>query len=140
MPADLRARIEGRRIKHDGTYNSAGLLRQGLEASNDPRTAPGSFHPAICRHPRTGRPVLYLGRRRNAWVEGMDEADSDALLDALWTHATEVAFTYTHAWQVGDLLIWDNRAVLHRREPFDPMARRLMHRTQVRGASAPEQA
>lgn len=137
MPPDLRAQIEGKRIKHDGTFNSAGLLRQGLEASDDPRTAPGSFHPAICRHPRTGRAVLYLGRRRNAWVEDMEQAESDALLDALWAHATRPQFTYVHTWQVGDLLIWDNRAVLHRRDPFDAATRRLMHRTQVRGATAP---
>lgn len=140
MPRDLRARIQGRRIKHDGTYNSAGLLRQGAEATDDPHTAPGSWHPAICRHPRTGAEVLYLGRRRNAHVEGLTKEESDALLDDLWSHATQAAYTYAHRWRVGDLLMWDNRATLHRRDPFDPDARRLMHRTKVRGAKAPEAA
>lgn len=140
MPPDLRTRIEGRRIKHDGTYNSAGLLRQGVEATDDPHRAPGAWHPKICRHPRTGVPVLYLGRRRGAHVEGLDKAESDALLDALWDHATQTHFAYAHRWQVGDLLIWDNRATLHRRDPFDPASRRLMHRTQVRGAAAPAPA
>lgn len=138
MPAYLRAAIDGRRIKHDGTYNSAGLLRQGATPTDDPHAAPGSWHPAICRHPRTGAAVLYLGRRRNAYVEGLDVAASDDLLDRLWAFATEARFTYAHRWTVGDLLMWDNRATLHRRDPFDPAARRLMHRTQIRGSKAPE--
>ena len=137
MPTALHARIEGRRIKHDGTYNSGGYVRAGLTATDDPLTAPGAFHPAICRHPRTGREVLYLGRRRNAWIEGMERAESDALLDELWAHATQDAYCYKHRWRVGDVLIWDNRATLHRRDPFDASARRLMHRTQVRGKSKP---
>jgi taurine dioxygenase len=137
MPPELRARIEGRRIKHDGTYNSGGYLRQGVDASDDPMVAPGAWHPAICQHPGSGREVLYLGRRRNAWVEGLERGESEALLDALWEHATGSEFVFKHRWLVGDLLIWDNRSTLHRRDPFDPAARRLMHRTQVKGKAAP---
>jgi taurine dioxygenase len=137
MDPELRARIAGRRIKHDGTYNSGGYLRQGLVATDDPLKAPGAFHPAICRHPRSGREALYLGRRRNAWVEGVERAESEALLDALWAHATRDEYCYKHRWRVGDVLIWDNRMTLHRRDPFDAAARRLMHRTQVRGKAVP---
>ena len=137
MPGDLRTRIEGRRIKHDGTYNSAGLLRQGLTASDDPMTSPGTFHPAICLHPGAEKEVLYLGRRRNAYVEGLPLDQSEALLDALWDYATEEGFTYSHTWRVGDVLMWDNRATLHRREPFDPNARRYMLRTQIKSEAAP---
>jgi taurine dioxygenase len=137
MDPALRTRIEGRRIKHDGTYNSGGYLRQGVEATDDPLKAPGAYHPAICRHERSGRETLYLGRRRNAWVEGLEWAESETLLDELWAHATRPEYCYKHRWRVGDVLIWDNRATLHRRDPFDPAARRLMHRTQVRGKAAP---
>ena len=137
MTPRLRARIEGRRIKHDGTYNSAGYLRQGLVATDDPMAAAGAFHPAICRQPRSGREALYLGRRRNAWIEGLERAESEALLDALWAHATQGQYCYKHRWRVGDVLIWDNRTTLHRRDPFDASARRLMHRTQVRGGARP---
>ena len=140
MEPRLRARIEGRRIKHDGTYNSAGYLRQGLVATDDPLEAAGAFHPAICRQPRSGHEALYLGRRRNAWIEGLERAASEALLDALWTHATRDEYCYKHRWRVGDVLIWDNRTTLHRRDPFDAAARRLMHRTQVRGKARPEGA
>lgn len=140
MPDELRGRIEGRRIKHDGTFNSAGLLRQGLTESNDPMTSPGTFHPIICRHPDTGRDVLYLGRRRNAYVEGMALEDSEALLDELWAFATRPEFTYAHEWRVGDLLMWDNRSTLHRRDPFDANARRYMLRTQIQGQAMPARA
>ncbi|MDA7946875.1 MAG: TauD/TfdA family dioxygenase [Hyphomicrobiaceae bacterium] len=137
MPANLRKRIEGRAIKHDGTYNSGGYVRQGLVANDDPLTSTGALHSAICAHPRTGRPVLYLGRRRNAYVEGLSLEESDALLDEMWAHATRPEFCYAHKWRVGDLLMWDNRATLHRRDEFDATERRLMHRTQIRGESAP---
>src|SRR6266480_7176011 len=59
--------------------------------------------------------------------------ESEALLDALWAHATQPRFAFCQRWQVGDLMIWDNRCTLHRRDPFDPNARRVMHRTQIKG-------
>jgi taurine dioxygenase len=132
MPAELRRQVVGRRIKHDGTFNSAGFLRQGLVESNDPMTSPGTFHPIICRHEDTGRDVLYLGRRRNAYIEGMAVEQSEQLLDELWAFVTQPQFTYSHEWRVGDLLMWDNRSTLHRRDPFDPNARRYMLRTQIK--------
>ncbi|MEL6622172.1 MAG: TauD/TfdA family dioxygenase, partial [Pseudomonadota bacterium] len=140
MPAELRAKIDGRRIKHDGTFNSAGLVRLGMTATDDPVTSPGTYHPIVCRHPESGADVLYLGRRRNAHVEGLSREASDALLDALWDHATNPRFTYGHQWRVGDVLMWDNRATLHRRDPFDASARRYMLRTQIRCETPPEAA
>lgn len=133
LPASLRSKIEGRRIKHDRTYNSAGLVRQGLSASEDPLTCPGTYHPAIFMHPGTGRNVLFLGRRRNAYVEELSLADSEQLLDDLWRHATRDRLTYSHKWRVGDVLMWDNSSTLHRRDPFDQHARRYMLRTQIKG-------
>jgi len=137
LPAALKRRIEGRRIKHDGTYNSGGYLRQGVTPTDDPHQAPGAWHPAVCRHPATGAPSLYLGRRRNSYVEGLPPADSDALLDQLWEQATRPEFVYAHHWRVGDLVLWDNRTTMHRRDPFDQAARRVMHRTQIKGTRAP---
>jgi taurine dioxygenase len=133
LPADLRARIDGKTIKHDATTNSAGYLREGAQAVADVTRSPGASHPIIRTHPESGRPVLFLGRRRNAYVNGLPLADSEALLDTLWSHTTNPAFTWHHRWRKGDLLLWDNRAVLHRRDPFDDQARRIMHRTQIKG-------
>lgn len=135
LPRDLRRKIEGRKIKHDGTYNSGGFVRKGVQASNDPLTCPGTFHPAICRHPVTGKEVLYLGRRRNAYVDGLSLKESEDLLDALWDHATKEDYCYAHQWKKGDLLMWDNRSTLHRRDGFDPAHRRKMLRTQTKGTT-----
>jgi taurine dioxygenase len=138
LPEALKAQVRGRRIKHDGTYNSGGYLRQGVEPTDDPHKAPGAWHPAVCAHPATGVPSLYLGRRRNSYVEGLPPADSDALLDDLWAHIERADLSYAHKWRVGDLLLWDNRSTMHRRDPFDPAARRVMHRSQIKGRRRPQ--
>src|SRR5882762_10053188 len=132
LPANLKKRIEGRKAVHDATYNSAGVMRKGYQEVTDPRNAPGAQHALIRTHPETGRPCLFLGRRRNSYIVGMELHESDALLDELWAHATQPQFTFRQQWQVGDVLIWDNRCTLHRRDSFDPNARRLMHRTQIK--------
>src|SRR5437016_5732902 len=69
LPAELKRRVDGLRVKHDGTYNSGGYLREGVTPTDDPRSAPGRLHPLVCRHPETGRRMLYLGRRRNAYID-----------------------------------------------------------------------
>ncbi len=137
LPPELRERALGLRVKHDGTYNSGGFVRQGVTPTDDPRQAPGTMHPLVCTHPESGRRMLYLGRRKMAWLEGFDLAESDALLDEVWTHATQPRFVWTHQWQVGDLVLWDNRCTMHRRDPFDAATRRVMHRTQVKGSAPP---
>lgn len=134
LPADLKAAIEGKSIKHDSSRNSAGELRAGFKAVSDPREAPGAIHPAVIRHPVTGRRALFLGRRPFGYVMGLSLEDSEALLDKLWAHATRDEFAWYQKWKVGDLLIWDNRCVMHKRTAFDPAERRLLYRTQVKGA------
>jgi taurine dioxygenase len=101
---------------------------------SDVRDTMGARHPLVRTDPTTGRKALFLGRRSNSYVVGLPVADSEALLDALWAHATQPHFVMCHEWQIGDLLMWNNRAVLHRRDPFDPKSRRVMHRTQVKGS------
>ena len=137
LPADLKARAAGRRVKHDGTYNSGGYVREGVTATDDPRTAPGAFHPLVCTHPESGRRNLYLGRRRNAYIEGLELDESEALLDALWAHVSRPELAWEHHWRVGDLVMWDNRCTMHRRNAFDAAERRVLHRTQIRGDSLP---
>ena len=87
LPPALRARAQGLMVKHDGTYNSGGFLRAGVTPTDDPRNAPGHLHPLVCRHPDTGRSMLYLGRRRMAYIDGLSLAESEALLDELWSYA-----------------------------------------------------
>lgn len=133
MPDGLRQQVEGRLCRHDSTYNSAGELRRGFSEVTDPRKAPGADHPIIRTHPVTGRRALFLGRRRNAYILGLDLEDSDRLLDALWAHAARPELTWYQQWRIGDLVLWDNRCVMHRRDEFDPNSRRLMHRSQIKG-------
>jgi alpha-ketoglutarate-dependent taurine dioxygenase len=137
LPGKLKERIAGLKIKHDGTYNSGGYLRQGVTPTDDPRTSPGALHPLVCTHPDTGRRMLYLGRRRNAYIGGLEVAESEALLDELWGYVEQPQFAWEHVWHVGDLVLWDNRCTMHRRDAFDPKQRRIMHRTQVKGELAP---
>ena len=138
LPPDLKARAATLRIKHDATYNSGGYVRAGLVESDDPRETVGTFHPAVVRHPDSGAPALFLGRRRHAYVEGLGLAESEALLDELWAFATLPENRYEHEWRVGDVLLWDNRVTMHRRDSFDAAHRRLMWRTQMKGFGGPE--
>ena len=137
LPSPLKERIAGLKIKHDGTYNSGGYVRQGVTPTDDPLTSPGALHPLVCRHPDTGRRMLYLGRRRNAYLVGLGLAESEALLNELWTFVDRPEFAWEHVWRVGDLVLWDNRCTMHRRDAFDPNSRRIMHRTQVKGEQRP---
>jgi taurine dioxygenase len=133
LAPELRAQIEGRQCRHDASRNSAGELRRGFVDAPDPSQTVGAEHPIVRTHPVTGRKALFLGRRRNAYIPGLPLAESEALLDALWAHATKPEFSWYQQWRKGDLILWDNRAVMHRRDAFDPATRRVMHRTQIKG-------
>jgi taurine dioxygenase len=137
LPDGVKRRVEVLKLKHDGTYNSGGYVRQGVTAADDPITSPGTFHPLICTHPETKRQVLYLGRRRNAYINGLSLPDSESLLDQLWSYTTREDFSWHNKWRVGDLVLWDNRCTMHRRDPFDASLRRIMHRTQIKGETRP---
>ena len=136
MPIEMVERISQYDIKHDGTYDSGGFTRKGIAASNDPRTSVGTPHPAVIAHPVSGDKALYLGRRRNAYVMGLEVEQSEQLLDEIWAYAE--TSVYQHRWSLGDLVLWDNRTTMHRRDAFDPKARRVMHRTQIKGTVAPK--
>ena len=131
LPAALRRRIESLSVKHNAAHTSVGKLRPGFEAFDDPRDAPGAIHPMIKTHNETGKPALYLGRREWAYIPGMTVEESDDLLDALWTYVAIKEITWTQQWQPFDLIIWDNRCVMHRRDGFDQNSRRYMRRCQV---------
>lgn len=134
LPQDLRQRISGRMCVHDSSTNSVGGLRGGHEAVTDVTKTPGARHPMVITHPVTKRECLFLGRRRNAYIVGLPINESEELLDAVWAHTTKKELSWYQEWQVGDLILWDNRCVMHRRDDFDPNSRRIMHRTQIAGS------
>lgn len=133
LPAGLREQIESRTAKHDYTYTSTGERRKDFEDVADPSQAPGPEHPLVRTHPETGRKVLYLGRRLNSYIMGLSVDDSESVLDQLWAHTIRPEFVYEHVWQVGDVIMWDNRCAMHRREAFDEASRRVMLRAQLKG-------
>ncbi len=133
LPPDLLAMAQDRTAVHDASRNSAGKLRPGFVDEKDPRKTPGPRHPLVRTHPETGRKALFLGRRPYSYIPGLPVDESEALLNCLWSHAGQEKYAWCHAWKVGDLLLWDNRCAMHRRDPFDAAQRRVLHRTQIAG-------
>jgi taurine dioxygenase len=131
MPADLRQRLSDICVQHDSAYTSVGTLRDGATKVGDASKAVGAIHPAVLTHPETNRQALYMGRRLNASIQNMPMEQSEGLLDEIWSFCTQRQFVYEHVWQIGDLVMWDNRCTIHRRDAFDSEQRRIMWRTQV---------
>ena len=131
LPEALKARIAHLTIKHDAAHTSVGTLRPGFEPFDDPRDAPGAVHPIVRTHTETGRDCLYLGRREWAYVPGLTLEDSEGLLDELWRYAALEENVWRQQWRPFDVIVWDNRCVLHRRDEFNANDRRLMRRCQV---------
>lgn len=132
----LKERIQGLQCVHDASRNSAGELRMGYEDVTDARKTRGAVHPLVSVHAVSGRRCLLLGRRRNAYIVGLELEQSEQLLDELWAHATRPELTWTQEWRVGDVMMWDNTCTMHKRDAFDPATRRLMYRTQIAGSVA----
>jgi taurine dioxygenase len=122
-----RARIAALKSVHDDAYTSAGTRRHGVARQSEPRV-----HPLVIRHPSWGDEALLIGRQRGGAVIGLPQPESDALLARIWDVATRPENTIAHDWRPGDVVIWDNLHVLHRRDAFDGDARRILHRAQIR--------
>lgn len=129
----MKRRISGQTIKQADIVDTAMKLRPGASLDADIRAVPGPSHPIISTHPETGRNMLFLGRRHGAYVNGMALEDSEALLNELWAHATQARFVYEHVWLPGDVVVWDNRATLHKRDAFESVSRRVLYAAQVEG-------
>ena len=136
LPDELVARIENLSIKHNAAHTSVGDLRRGFDPIKDPREAPGAIHPIVRIHDETQEKMLYLGRRELAYVVGLALEESEQLLNEVWRYAAMSENVWTQQWEIGDVIIWDNRRVLHRRDGFDQSQRRLMKRCQVMSAAA----
>lgn len=136
LPEVMRVAIQSKLQLHDSSRNSAGVLRPTAKLPKTPEEVEGPVHPVVRIHPATRKKALYLGRRRvwpSNYILGMTNERSEALLDRLWRHATQEDFTWTHSWRPGDVLLWDNRCVLHHRTEVDHTRARVLHRTQIQG-------
>ncbi len=136
LPNELVSRIENLSIKHNAAHTSVGDLRRGFDPIKDPREAPGAIHSIVTTHDETQEKMLYLGRRELAYVVGFALEESEQLLNEVWRYAAMSENVWTQQWEIGDVIIWDNRRVLHRRDGFDQSQRRLMKRCQVMSSAA----
>ena len=132
LPDDIRAPLEGRSAFHHYNYGS---VKKG-DGKGTPAFSE-SVHPVFRTHDDTQKKAIYVNRLMTEGVVDMDQAEADRLLNALFDHSEKDEFVYEHEWQVGDLLLWDNRCSMHARTDFPETERRLLLRTTVEGDARP---
>jgi taurine dioxygenase len=128
VPAALKAKLEGCNVLQVYDYQ-----RHTVDADIDLSGARYYVQPIFITHPVTGRRALYVNRMMSIRIEGMDRAESDAILKELFDIAEDPSSTYEHTWEVGDLLMWDNFCSMHARTFYPHDERRLLRRTTVAG-------
>ena len=126
LEEELKQRLKGLRAVH----------RHPVETQNPPQPVD---HPVVRTHPETSRKSLYVSPHMTQSIRGVGQTESRDLLERLFRHLTQPRFIWTHDWQVGDLVVWDNRPTMHRRQYFPPTERRIMKRTQIFGQEIPQE-
>ena len=140
LPEDLRRFLDGKEAIHSFVY-SRGLVDDGLMPPDHAAQVPPVRQALVRANPVSGRKAFYVGSHA-CEIVGMPTAEARALLRELREAATQPELVYTHHWRVGDLVMWDNRCMLHRGRPWDESKyRRVMHRTTVagEGPTAPDE-
>lgn len=129
---DEKGRLDGVKVVHSWEHSRENEHR--TLSAEEIADAPPMAHPLVRVHPETGCKALFVGMHA-AFLEGWDKAEGRAKIEALEAHGTQERFTYRHSWRQGDVLMWDNRCLLHRADPNFDAARhpRVMHRTCLRG-------
>jgi taurine dioxygenase len=131
LSPEMKRRVDGLRVIHkyrpSRNVNPVATLPPEEMAKNPPVE-----HPLVRTHPETGRKALYMNPNRMEQVVGMERGASDRLLDDLIAHAIAPKYEYRHKWRRGDIVIWDNRCLMHKANP-DYAERRVMHRIIVEG-------
>jgi taurine dioxygenase len=132
LDEQTKTRIEGLQVIYDylvrqSTYDDEAKMSAELR-----RATPLVTHPLVNTHPLSGDRSLYLDPSTAAGIEGLSEAQGRALIDELTQHATQPEFVYAHQWQIGDVVMWDNGLLMHRRDAFDAAYNRLLKRTTLR--------
>jgi alpha-ketoglutarate-dependent taurine dioxygenase len=132
LPVDMKALVGTLSARHSVVYSQRDLRLQtvdgmyGYDVDEPPR------RPLVKVHPATGRSALFIGRHAYG-VDGMSEEESATFLAGLVDLACQAPRVYAHAWQVGDIVVWDNRCVLHRARPWDLREPRVMVHTRIKG-------
>jgi taurine dioxygenase len=132
LDAAMKKKLECLKAVNFYVYNSVKRNdKQAVDATSQ------AVHPVVRTHDETKRKALYVNRLMSVRIEGMDEAESDEILNYLFDHSEKPEFVYTHVWHKGDLVVWDNRNSSHARTDFPADQRRLLLRTTVKGNGRP---
>lgn len=135
LPQATKDRIKGLRAMHvyQSKYSPRSLGR--IDDASLRVVPPPGIHPLVQRHPENHRPALFLNPVRMEAIEGMDDEEALALIAVLMAHATQRAYEYRHQWRAGDMVIWDNRSVMHQANPdYDMAERRYLYRLMLQGS------
>ena len=129
VPEDLKRKLAGRKALHIHEYKRS----EKVDLSTDISAVPHWFHPVFITHPYTGKKSLFVDRLMTARLEGFTNEESDEILGILYEIGEREQFVYEHEWRLGDLIMWDNLALIHARTDFPRDQRRLMRRCTVEG-------
>ena len=129
LPEPLKTRLAGRKALHIHEYKRA----EKVDLSTDISKTPHYYHPVFITHPYTKKKSLFVDRLMTARLEGFSNEESDEIMAQLYEHGEKREFIYEHKWQLGDLIMWDNLALIHARTDFPREQRRLMRRCTVEG-------
>ncbi len=131
IPDDLKRRLDGCMVMQGYDYASTARLDPDIDLEN-------ILHyrqPIFVTNPDSGRTALYVNRLNTMWIEGMERAESEAVLNRLFDLTEDAANIYQHVWRPGDLVMWDNLACLHARTDWPDDQRRTLRRCTVEGAA-----
>ena len=126
MPDETKRRLDGLKAVH-GYDTQRAPARAHARTGEEENETPDVAHPLVRTHEDTGRKSIYFNSNRTDRVVGMARADSDALLDAIHEHITQPRYRHDHAWQLGDVLIWDNRCLIHSVNTDYPVGQKRLH-------------
>ena len=129
LPDDIKHKLDGKKATQ--SYEAFNRAYSVPTNDNQKRRSPDIDQPVVRIHPITGVKALYLCPGMTTRIVGLSEADSDEMLDYLFEWTVRPEFVYSHEWQDGDCLMWDNACTMHRRDPFDQNEARLMKRTTI---------
>jgi taurine dioxygenase len=127
-------RLDGLKAIH--VYQSRHSARKLMELSSEgrARVPDAAVHPIVRTHPENGRKAIYINPIRIEGIIGMHEREALALLADLLEHATQPRYQYRHRWRPGDLVMWDNRSLLHKANgDYDMSQRRYLYRVMLKG-------
>ena len=136
LPEAMKARIEGLRAVH--RYDTRRAKAPPIELTREEEAeTQEAVHPLARRHEDTGETAIYFNANRTDRIVGMSAAESDSLLDQLDRHTIQPKYQYHHTWRVGDILIWDNRCLIHSVDMDFPVGQRRIHQRILLAGAAP---